>query len=231
MFMGFPEETIRFFLDIRFHNEISYFKAHEDVYRQYVKDPFFSFIEAMAPAMREIADDMETRPGKCLARIHRDTRFTKDKSPYRDHLWLLFRRAAEPRHLSVMYWFELSPECAGWGVGLWGENRPAMDALRRGMVHNPSKFLSVLEACRIPGDGLILEGDCFSRMKIPQEVPEKLVPYYPRKSLYVSRSSVPLSLAYTPEIINEVKKDYLRLKPMYELLRAAADEGMAQLDG
>ena len=130
-----------------------------------------------------------------------------------------------------MYWFELSPESAGWGVGLWGENRPAMDALRRGMVQNPSKFLSALEACRLPEDGLLLEGDCFSRMKIPEEVPEPLVPYYPRKSLYISRGGVPLSLAYTPEIVDRVAKDFLRLKPMYDLLRAAADEGMARLDG
>ena len=42
MFSGFPEETIRFFLDIRFHNEVSFYKAHEDEYQTFVKKPFYS---------------------------------------------------------------------------------------------------------------------------------------------------------------------------------------------
>ena len=45
MFSGFPEETIRFFLDIRFHNEVSFYKAHEDEYQTFVKKPFYSLIE------------------------------------------------------------------------------------------------------------------------------------------------------------------------------------------
>lgn len=229
MFKGFPEETIRFFLDIRFHNEISYFKAHEDAYQSFVKEPFFTFIQAMAPTVRQIAEDMEVRPGKCLARIRRDTRFTKDKTPFRDHLWLLFRRSGEPRETAAMYWFELSPDEVEWGVGFWGDNRPAMDALRRRMVHRPSEMLSVLRECRIPDNGLLLLGDSYQRMKIPEELPKELVPYYPRKSIYIKRTDIPLKEAYRPEIIDLVSQDLLRLKPMYELLRAAADEGMAQI--
>ena len=230
MFQGFPEETIRFFLDIRFHNEISYFKEHEDEYRQFVKEPFFSFIEDMAPAVRKVAEDMELRPNKCLARIRRDTRFTKDKTPFRDHMWLLFRRSGEARETSAMYWFEMSPEVVEWGVGFWGDNRPAMDALRRRMVNRPSEVLGVLEECRIPDKGLLLYGDCYQRMKLPQELPPELTPYYPRKSIYIKRTDTPLKMAYSSKLTGLVSKDLLRLKPMYELLRSVADEGMAQLD-
>ena len=120
MFPGFPEETVRFFLDLRFHNETSWFHAHREAYEAYVRKPFSQFIQAMTPTVMRIADDMETRPNKCLARINRDIRFTRDKSPYRDHMWLLFRRSGEEREHSVMYWFELSPEVVEWGVGFWG---------------------------------------------------------------------------------------------------------------
>ena len=91
MFDGFSEDTVRFFLGLRFHNDATYFNKHRNEYEAYVKEPFFEFIHAMAPIMEQIADDFELRPQKCLARIRRDTRFTKDKSPYRDHLWLLFK--------------------------------------------------------------------------------------------------------------------------------------------
>ena len=231
MFTGFTEETIRFFLDLRFHNDISYFKSHEDEYRRNVKEPFFSLIREIGPTMREIANDIELRPEKCLARIRRDTRFTKDKTPFRDHLWLLFRRAAEPREASVMYWFELSPEDVAWGVGFWGENRPAMNVLRDSMVRKPSVFLAALKKSRLPEEGMLLYGDSFQRMKIPNEVPELLRDYYPRKSLYIKRTGVPLAKAYTPELISLVTKDFVRLQPMYQLLRSAADEGVKKLEG
>lgn len=200
MFSGFPEETTRFFLDLRFHNETSYFHAHQTEYEQFVKAPFYAFIDALAPTTQQIADDMEVRPAKCLARIHRDTRFTKDKSPYRDHLWLLFRRAAEPRENSVMYWFEFGPDRLNWGLGFWGDNRPAMEILRQRMRQKPAEVQRVLRQCHLPAeDGLTIEGDHFSRMKIPEEVPPPLHALYAMKSLYVQRTNAVVREAYQRE--------------------------------
>ncbi len=230
MFSGFPEETIRFFLELRFHNDQSFFKAHEQEYQTYVKEPFYAFIEAMAPTVSQIADDIELRPNKCLARIHRDTRFSKDKTPFRDHMWLLFRRSGEPRDTSAMYWFEISPEAVEWGLGFWGDNKPAMNALRRRMEHQPSTVLSALEASRLPDEGLMLYGDTYARMKPPDGLHAELLPYYSRKSLYIKRINVPMKEIYRKGIVKRVAEDILRLKPMYELLRSAADEGLAMLD-
>ncbi|MGN1370289.1 MAG: DUF2461 family protein, partial [Aristaeellaceae bacterium] len=76
MFTGFPEETLQFFLDIRFHNDKAYFAEQKPRYEQDVKAVFHAFIEALAPDMQRIDPRMEVRPYKCLARIHRDTRFS-----------------------------------------------------------------------------------------------------------------------------------------------------------
>ena len=231
MFQGFPEETIRFFLDLRFHNEVLWFHAHREEYEAYIRKPFREFIEAMAPTVLQIADDIDTRPNKCLARINRDIRFTRDKSPYRDHLWLLFRRSGEERAHSVMYWFELSPEVVEWGLGFWGDNRPAMDALRRKMEQKPKEAQKVLRQCGIPDDTLHIYGDRYRSMKPPAGMPADLAMLYPCKEIYVKRVNTPLTLAYQPELIDVVSQDMLRLKPLYHLLRNAADEGMAHLDG
>ncbi len=230
MFPGFPEETVRFFLDLRFHNETSWFHAHREAYETYVRKPFSEFIEAMTPTVMRIADDMETRPNKCLARINRDIRFTRDKSPYRDHMWLLFRRAGEEREHAVMYWFELSPEVVEWGVGFWGYNRPAMDALRERMVKKPAEVRRVLRRCGIPDETLHIYGDRYKSMKPPAGMSADLAMLYPCKEIYVKRIGVPLGESYRSEIIDRVSEDFLRLKPLYLLLRQAADEGMAKLD-
>ena len=121
MFTGFTDETVRFLLDLKFHNNTEYFHANHDRYVEAVQTPFYEFIEDLGPAMQRIDPLMEIRPHKCLSRIHRDTRFSRDKSPYRDHHWLLFRRQAEPREKSVMYWFEFGPDRLSWGMGVWGD--------------------------------------------------------------------------------------------------------------
>ena len=94
MFTGFTDDTIRFFLDLKFHNSTEYFHQEHERYLKDVQKPFYDFIEDLGSQMKDIDPLMEIRPYKCLSHIHRDTRFSRDKSPYRDHLWLLFRRAA-----------------------------------------------------------------------------------------------------------------------------------------
>ena len=230
MFEGFSEETIRFFLELRFHNEVSFFKAHQDEYEQAVRAPFYAFVEAMAPTVSKIAPDMELRPAKCLARICRDTRFTKDKSPFRDHMWLLFRRGGEARDTAVMYWFELSPEVCEWGLGFWGDNRPAMDLLRQKLREKPQEVASVLKKCKLPDPGLAMFSERYKRMAVPENLTGALAQIYPMKSLYIKRIDAPMKLAYSPALIDAVSQDVLRLKPMYTFLRKLADQAMAELD-
>jgi uncharacterized protein (TIGR02453 family) len=230
MFEGFPEETIRFFLELRFHNEASFFNAHRSEYERFVRDPFYAFVDAMAPAVRRIADDMELRPERCLARIRRDTRFSRDKTPYRDHLWLLFRRAGETRDTAAMYWFELAPERLDWGLGFWGQNRPAMDALRRRMLEKPAEVLAALRETHLPDDTLKPQGERYARMAVPEGLAPALAELYPLKELYVMRGDVPMRTAYSRDVVTRCSEDFLRLKPLYLLLRRAADEGIAALD-
>jgi len=52
MFSGFPDETIRFFLDLRFHNNATFFHENHDRYLADVQKPFYDFIEAVSPQLR-----------------------------------------------------------------------------------------------------------------------------------------------------------------------------------
>lgn len=224
MFTGFTDETIRFFLDIRFHNEISYFNANRERYEACVAAPFRALIEDMGPGLLKIDPQMELRPYKALARLRRDTRFTKDKSPYRDHLWMLFRRAAEPREGSLFYWFELAPENLGWGMGVWGENRDLMDAFRRKLAADPDGCAALIDGCRLSAHHLVPGGSHFRRIEVPAAVPERLRPWYTSKELYIARENPRMEWAYQPGLPQRLLKDFRTMAPIYRLLRGAADE-------
>ena len=230
MFQGFPEKTIPFFLDLRFHNDSTWFHAHYSEYESAVRKPFYELIETLAPTALEIAPDMEVRPVRCLSRINRDVRFSRDKSPYRDHMWLLLRRAGEERDQSVMYWFELSPETVTWGLGFWGPNRPAMDALRKQMELHPSQVVKAVKQAKLPSSTLLVCGDSYKKLKVPPDLPKELQTLYPLKEIYIQRANYPLSNIYTSKLAQDIAHDYLQLRSMYSLLRNAADVARATPD-
>lgn len=224
MFTGFSEDTISFFLDLKFHNNTTYFHENHDRYVEVVQRPFYEFIEDLGPAMRKIDPRMEIRPHRCLSRIHRDTRFSRDKSPYRDHLWLLFRREGEPREQSLMYWFELGPSRLDWGMGFWGENREALDLFRKRMRANPDGTLAMLDDLDLAGRGLLLNGSIHKRMEVPPEIPDRLRRWYCTKEMYINKISPDFRKVFSERILTEVRKDFQQLAPLYHILRGYCDE-------
>ena len=228
MFQGFGKEMIPFFLDLRFHNDKSFMDANRERYLRDVRQPFYDFIGAMGPGMQKIAEDMEVRPAKCLSRINRDTRFSKDKSPYRDHLWVAFRQSGRPNDGTPFYWFEVSPEHVSWGVGIWGESRDAMDAMRRRMIAHPDDFLRMLPVLK--KRGFALAGPEWKKMKPPEALPEVLVPWYLKRSVYAERQGAQLSWIHSPDIVSRVMEDYTALNPLYWIFRGCVEEAMNQMD-
>lgn len=224
MFNGFTDDTVQFLMDLKFHNNTAYFHANHDRYVETVQTPFYEMIEALAPEMRKIDPLMETRPYKCLSRIHRDTRFSKDKSPYRDHHWFLFRRAAEPREKCLFYYFEFGPDRLSWGLGIWGENRELMDLFRKRMRANPDGIMALIDDMDLPKRKLFLGGTSFKRMEIPAEIPAGLKPWYTSREMYVGKYEPSMNWAYSERILQEVKRDFIALAPLYQLLRGYIDE-------
>ena len=220
MFPGFPEETVRFFLDLRFHNETSWFHAHREAYEAYVRKPFSQFIQAMTPTVMRIADDMETRPNKCLARINRDIRFTRDKSPYRDHVWISFRRPEEERGRFPSFFIEVGVEGVFYGMGAYAPERARMNALRRHLRLAPEEPEALLAEL---GERFTLYGETYKRLAVPEELPEALVPLYIRKSYYWERS-LPFGRACSAALAAELAADLSRLKPLYDYMADCTPE-------
>ena len=224
MFAGFTDETIQFFLDLRFHNYTEYFHEQHDRYVETVQRPFYELIESLAPTMKKIDPMMEIRPHKCLSRIHRDTRFSRDKSPYRDQLWFLFRREGEPRERAVFFYGEFGPDRLDWGFGIWGENREMMDIFRRKLAANPDGMTALFDDMDLPKRKLGLGGTYFKRMDIPPQIPERMKRWYAARELYVGKAVREYSWAFTERMEQEMKKDFLTMAPMYQVFRGIRDE-------
>ena len=220
MFPGFTQDTVQFFLDLRFHNEVPWMHAHHDEYVAKVQQPFYQLIAELSPAMLRIDPDFELWPAKCLSRVNRDTRYSTDKSPYRAHHWIAFRPAGVDKYGQPFYWFEFGPDNMSWGVGIWGQERTVMNAFRLRLVHEGEELLRLFE--KLERRKIAASGASMPRLKIPADVPEKLHAWYQLKSIYFERIGIRYEWAFSEGLAERVLSDFKALKPAYLLLKHCA---------
>jgi len=88
----FTHETFRFFRDLARHNQKTWMDANRERYQECVVRPFRRLLEATAPAVLALDSRFDTAApgGRNFSRINRDTRFAKDKTPYRAQMYVKF---------------------------------------------------------------------------------------------------------------------------------------------
>ena len=220
MFQGYSQETFEFFMAIRFNNNRAFFQDNRDWYLRAVREPSLALTEALSDTVQEIDPELDQRGHKVVSRINRDIRFSRDKSPYRDHVWLAFRRPDEDRGKSPSLYFELTDEGGHYGMGFYRENRPMMDALRRRMAADPAYAMELLA----PLGDFVLYAVPNSRIKPPEDLPAGLRSWYCARSFYFETAIDDFGLIRSGDLAGEIQRGFMRLKPLYRFVRDAMDE-------
>ena len=137
-FEGFFEETLYFFRTLKENNNKPWFDQNREVYDDYVLGPAKSFVVAMGVRLKEIVPSINADPrtNKSLFRINRDIRFSKDKSPYKTHMGLVFWDGDLPRMESSVFYFHLEPDRIMLGTGIYKFTRPQLEEYRNSVVHS-----------------------------------------------------------------------------------------------
>jgi len=132
-----------FLKQLRQHNDRDWFNAHKDEYLTVVRDPLLAFIAAIAPKLHAISPRIVADPrpsGGSLLRIYRDTRFSRDKKPYKTNAALSFRLAPKRDVESPGYYLHLEPGMVFMGAGMWHPSANAMRAIRDAIVRHPAEW-------------------------------------------------------------------------------------------
>lgn len=219
-FQGYPQQAREFFMAIRFNNNREFFQENREWYLHSVREPSLALAAALSETVEKIDPRMDVRPGRALSRINRDVRFSRDKSPYRDHVWIAFRRPGVEKGKSLSFYAEVDIDGVFFGMGFYAQNRPLMDALRARMRRAPDQALSLLAP--LEGD-FVMHGERFRRMAVPEELPEGLRDWYLRKSFYLEKT-LPFQQAESGALAGTIAAGFMRLKPLYDYVSACAPE-------
>ncbi len=156
----FTPELFRFLAGLKRHNNRVWFEANRERYLRDVRVPCLRFIEAFGPRLRAISRSFVADPrpvGGSLFRIHRDIRFSKDKSPYKTHVGMDFlHHAASGDAHAPGFYLHLEPGGCFAAAGVWHPDGEAVGKVRRAIAARPAAWRAVRRRVgMLEGDALV----------------------------------------------------------------------------
>jgi uncharacterized protein (TIGR02453 family) len=219
-FNGFSRKTLKFLKGLEANNNKIWFEAHRSDYEEYVLQPLRDLVTDLGDCMLDIDPRFEITPAvnKTISRIYRDTRFSKDKSPYRSTVWITFKNQNNDWTSKVcVYFFELSVNAYRYGMGFY-DAAPAIMARFREMIdENPKEFLKAISFFS-KQKTFVLEGEKYKRI-IDASKPEKIQEWYQRKNMYLVCNRKIDDRLYSRELVDELKYGFGLIAPFYRYLQ------------
>ncbi len=217
----FTRELFRFLKDLKAHNDREWFQANKARYEEQARNPVLTFIGAIGPRLARISRQFlaDPRPvGGSLFRIYRDTRFSKDKTPYKTHIAAHFphRVALAGGVHGPGFYLHLEPGASYAGGGIWHPGPDSLLQVRQAIAAQPRSWKVVRDS------GLEIEGDALQR------VPQGFAKDHPwaddlkRKDFYIGTGFSDTDVL-APDFADRVAAAYKEAAPLVKFLCGAME--------
>jgi uncharacterized protein (TIGR02453 family) len=149
-FAGFQPEAIEFLVDLAANNERSWFQPRKAEYERLLKEPLEALVSTLDDRFAERGIPLQADPRRSVFRIYRDTRFSKDKSPYKTNVgaslpWVEGGSGADDVVHGNGAYFHFQPGSMFAGGGMWMPDRSRLEAFRQAIVDDPDRVRAALE--------------------------------------------------------------------------------------
>jgi uncharacterized protein (TIGR02453 family) len=163
----FTPRLFAFLRELAENNEREWFKANQDRFEEQVRRPALDFIEDFSEPLYSISRHFTAdarKVGGSLFRIQRDTRFSKDKTPYKTHVGMHFRHVATRDDVHAPgFYLHLEPSASLAAVGLWRPATHHANSIRQAIVDHPHRWRQATRSEPFTGLYGVLSGDLLKR--------------------------------------------------------------------
>jgi len=142
-FPGFQPTIFRFLEELADNNNRPWFQENKGRYERDVREPCLAFIRAFRPRLKKISPFFvasDRRVGGSLMRVYRDTRFTKDKTPYKTNAGIQFRHEFGRDIHAPGFYVHIAPDECFLAMGLWRPDRPSLEQIRAAIDDQPDRW-------------------------------------------------------------------------------------------
>ncbi|MDX1984289.1 MAG: DUF2461 domain-containing protein [Bryobacteraceae bacterium] len=217
-FSGFPKQGFAFLKELAKNNNRDWFQPRKDTFEDTVKAPMEALVEAMNAQLVKFAPSYVTDPNKAIYRIYRDTRFSKDKTPYKTHIAASFFRSAAEKHTHPGYYFSVSPERIEVAGGLYLPGPDQLRAVREHLLEHHTELRKLLANPTLKKLMGGLSGDPLTRPPkgFPAAHPALDLIRYKGWILYDTRMDP--QMAATGRLLPELVKRFQAMAPLIDFL-------------
>lgn len=158
-FTGFTAEGLDFLRGLAANNDRDWFAGNRAVYDDQLKPGLAALIAATSQEMAKRGVPLAGDPKASQFRLHRDTRFSKDRRPYKTHISGTLTRDGRRMSLGMAY-IHIEPEPAGGfdplalpdephghgsftAVGFYLDERSDIDAVREAIAQDPAGWTRI----------------------------------------------------------------------------------------
>jgi uncharacterized protein (TIGR02453 family) len=141
----FTQATFGFLDELAANNERAWFAANKPRYEQLVREPALEFIAAMEPALQKFAPCFRAdarKMGGSLMRVYRDTRFARDKTPYKTNIGIQFRHMLGRDVHAPGFYVHIAPDECFFAAGCWHPDPATLGRLRDHIADNPEQWFA-----------------------------------------------------------------------------------------
>ena len=215
--MAITQQTLAFLGENRLRDSRDWFVENRHSYKALVEEPLLKLAEEIGPAIRQIDPLMTTEPRRTLSRIRRDTRFSKDKTTYREAMWLVFRRGKGMEYPA--YFFEFSPVSFRYGCGYYAAPPKVMETLRQWVLNGDVRYKRAQKAVdTLPQ--FCIEGETYKRPRHPN-APPKQREWLERRGISLLCNCKDEELLFSDSLGAALADAYLKMAPVYQLFLEA----------
>jgi uncharacterized protein (TIGR02453 family) len=218
----FSPALFEFLRDLRANNDREWFLANKDCYDSAVREPMLQFIADMGPRLEKISPHFVADPrpvGGSLFRIHRDVRFSRDKSPYKTHASAQFRHEAGRDVHAPGFYFHLEPGNVFAACGLWRPDADSLRKVRAAIMAHPRSWERAISARAFRAKWR-LEGDSARRPPAGCDPKHPFIEDLKRKD-FVAVTAFSESQACGPQFIDEFAEACQLASPFMRFLTTA----------
>lgn len=228
-FSRFQPEALTFLKGLKRHNAKPWFEERRPVYERAIRAPLALLAEELDVRFAAVAPEFVAPAKRALFRIHRDVRFSRDKSPYKTHaaLWVFHRDAGRgvgrDAHGGAGFYFHLEPGASMVAGGFWMPPRPLLTVLRERIAEDPRAFTRLVEAPAFKRrfGGLSDEEAGVRLTRVPRGfAPDHPAAHWLRFNSFTASRPLTDAQALSPRLVDTLMPEYALLLPLVRWLNA-----------
>jgi uncharacterized protein (TIGR02453 family) len=213
----FTETGLKFLKKLKRNNNREWFREHKNVYEESVRRPMIELVNVLAERFEDFAPEAVADPKTSLFRIYRDTRFSKDKSPYKTYVAASFPVRGLGKNEGAGFYFHIGPSELLIAGGVY---RPMPDDLRSVRDHVALRYkrldsiVTARQFRRMFGE---LTGDRLSRTPRGFPVDHPADKFLRHKDFLAERLLDPVQ-AIRPDFVVTLVETFRAMRPLIQFL-------------